>query len=138
MSMPLHLRLAKGGFGSIRLMFVSWLFKVGGILFGMITIMVLVALVLGVGIPNASGLERAAPLILGAMTIALFSAGQMMAHRRRRGAVLGLALTLYPFVFAPLTNASMDQLDIVVSGVIVILLLSVWRELTWRRNPATA
>ena len=135
--MPLRLRLAKGGFGSIRLMFVSWLFKVGGIIFGIMTISILVALVMGVNIPNASGLELAAPLILAAMTIALFSAGQMMAHHQRRGAVLALALTLYPFVFAPLTHASMGQLDIVLSGVIVILVLSVWRELSWRRSPTT-
>jgi hypothetical protein len=138
MSMPFHLRLTEGGFGSIRLMFVSWLFKVGGIIFGITTIAVLIALVLGISTPNGPKLQLAALLIVAAMAVALFSAGQMLARHQRRGAVLGLALTLYPFVLAPLTGAAMNRIDIAVTAVTAILVLSVWRELTWRRNPTTA
>jgi hypothetical protein len=136
--MPFHFRLAEGGFGSIRLMFVSWLLKVCGIIFGIMSITVLIALVLGLNTPNGPRLQLTALFILAAMAVALFSAGQMLARHERRGAILGLALTLYPFVFAPFTSASMDRIDIAVTAVIVILLLSVWRELTWRRNPVTA
>jgi hypothetical protein len=138
MSMPFHLRLTEGEFGSIRLMFVSWLFKVGGIIFGITCITVLIALMLGLSTPSGPKPQLAALLILAAMAVALFSAGQMLARHQRRGAVLGLALTLYPFVLAPLTGAAMNRIDIAVTAVIAILVLSVWRELTWRRNPTTA
>jgi hypothetical protein len=62
----------------------------------------------------------------------------MLARHERRGAVLGLALTLYPIVLVPFIKVSMDRIDVAVSAVIVILLISVWRELTWRRNAVTA
>ena len=136
--MPFHLRLTEGGFGSIRLMFVSWLFKVGGIIFGITTITVLIALVLGMSTPNGPKLQLAALLILAVMAVALFSAGQILARHQRRGAVLALALTLYPFVLAPLTGAAMNRIDIAVTAVTAILVLSVWRELAWRRYPTTA
>jgi hypothetical protein len=119
-------------------MFVSWLFKVGGIVFGITCITVLITLVLGLSAPSGPKLQLADLLILAAMAVALFTAGQMMAWHQRRGGVLGLALTLYPFVLAPLTGASMDRIDIAVTAVTAILVLSVWRELTWRSNPTTA
>lgn len=138
MSKPFHLRLTESGFGSIRLMFVSWLLKVCGIIFGIMSITVLIALALGLNTPNGPKLQLAALFILAAMAVALFSAGQMLARHERRGAVLGLALTLYPIVLVPFIKVSMDRIDVAVSAVIVILLISVWRELTWRRNAVTA
>jgi hypothetical protein len=134
MSMPFHLSLAEGRFGSLRLMFVAWLFKVGGIVFGFITLSGLVAFIVGTSISDGPRPQTTAIFIVAAMSIALFCAGYMLTHHERRGAVLGLALTLYPFVFAPFTNAAMDRIDIAVSAVTVILLLSVWGELTWGRK----
>jgi hypothetical protein len=134
MSMPFHLSLAEGRFGSLRLMFVSWLFKVGGIIFGFVTLTALVAFVVGSSISDGPRPQIIGIFILAAMAIALYTAGHMLAHHQRRGAILGLALTLYPFVFAPFTNAAMDGIDIAVSAVTVILLLSVWGELTWGRK----
>lgn len=134
MSMPFHLSLAEGRFGSIRLMFVSWWFKVGGLIFAFITLTGVVAFVVGSSISDGPRPQTTGIFILAGMAIALYTAGQMLAHHQRRGAVLGLALTLYPFAFAPFTNAALDRIDIAVSAVTVILLISVWRELTWGRG----
>jgi hypothetical protein len=134
MSMPFHLSLAEGRFGSLRLMFVSWWFKIGGLIFGFMTLTALVAFIVGSSISDGPRPQTRAIFILAAMSIALFAAGHMLAHHHRRGAVLGLALTLYPFVFAPFTHAALDRIDIAVSAVTVILLISVWRELTWGRG----
>lgn len=134
MSMPFHLSLAEGRFGSFRLMFVSWWFKVGGIIFGFITLTALTAFIVGSSISDGPRPQTTAIFILAAMTIALYTAGRMLAHHQRRGAVLGLALTLYPFVFAPFTHAPLDRIDTAVSAVTVILLISVWRELSWSRG----
>jgi signal transduction histidine kinase len=136
MSVPFHLNLAEGWFGSIRLMFVSWWFKIGGIIFALITLSGIAAFVVGTSISDGPRPQTAALFIVAGMTIALYATGRMLAHHDRRGAVLGLVLTLYPFVFAPFTNAPMDSIDIAVSAVTVILLLSVWPELTWRRSRA--
>jgi hypothetical protein len=134
MSMPFHLSLAEGRFGSFRLMFVSWWFKVGGIIFAFITLTALFAFIVGSSISDGPRPQSLAIFLLAAMTIALYAAGQMLAHHQRRGAVLGLLLTLYPFVFAPFTHAPLDRIDIAVSAVTVILLVSIWRELTWSRS----
>lgn len=133
MSMPFHLNLAEGRFGSFRLMFVSWWFKVGGIIFAFITLTGLVAFIVGSSISDGPQPQTTAIFVLATMSVALYAAGQMLAHHQRRGAVLGLALTLYPFVFTPFTHAPLDRIDIAVSAVTVILLISVWRELSWGR-----
>jgi hypothetical protein len=138
MSMPFHLSLAEGRFGSLRLMFLSWLFKVGAIIFGIVTLTALSAFVVGSSISDGPRPQTTAIFILAAMTIALYATGRMLAHHERRGAIVGLALTLYPFVFAPFTNAALDRIDIAVSAVTVILLLSVWPELKSRRGRSTA
>ena len=129
--MPLHLRLPAGGFGSIRLMFVAWLFKLGGIIFGIMAATVLIVLLLGLDTPDGPKVQIATLLIVTAMGVALFAAGRMMAHHDRRGAIIGLGLTLYPVILAPLTDASMDRFDMVVTAVIALLILSVWRDLAW-------
>jgi len=134
MSMPFHLSLAEGRFGSFRLMFVSWWFKMGGIIFAFITLTALSAFIVGSSISDGPRPQTAAIFILAAMTIAVYATGRMLAHHERRGAVLGLALTLYPYVFAPFTNGPLDRTDIAISAVTVILLVSVWRELAWRRS----
>lgn len=134
MSMPFHLSLAEGRFGSFRLMFVSWWFKVGGIIFAFITLTALSAFIVGSSISDGPRPQRLAIFILAAMTIALYAAGQMLAHHQKSGAVLGLALTLYPFTFPAFTHAPLDRIDTAVSAVTVILLISVWRELSWNRS----
>ncbi len=134
MSMPFHLNLAEGRFGSFRLMFVSWWFKLGGIIFAIITLTAISAFVVGSSISDGPRPQRLAIFILAAMTIALYITGQMLAHHQRQGAVFGLVLTLYPFLFTPFTHAPLDRIDIAISAVTVILLISVWRELSWSRS----
>jgi hypothetical protein len=136
MTMPFHLNLADGRFGSIRLMFVSWWFKVGGIIFAVVTLTMLVATLVS-SVSDGPRPEPLAIVIVGAMTIALLAAGRMLAHHQRRGAVLGLLLTLQPFCLPPFTSAAIDPVDIAISAVTVILLISVWGELSWGRGQVT-
>jgi hypothetical protein len=116
-------------------MFVAWLFKLGGIIFGIMAVTVLIVLLLGLDTPDGPKVQIATLLIVTAMGVALFAAGRMMAHHDRRGAIIGLALTLYPVILAPFTDASMDRFDMVVTAVIALLVLSVWRDLAWHGTP---
>ena len=73
-------------------------------------------------------------VIVSAMAVGLLATGILLARRLRAGAVLGLVLTLYPLAFALIERRSVAWLDLGIMAVTVIVLVSVWRELGWRRS----
>ncbi len=123
---------------SIWLRIVAWYFKLGGILF-----VVIAALGLTSGLalrwsPVTDGMSYPLALaIISAMAVGLLATGILLARRLRAGAVLGLVFTLYPLAFALIQRRSAAWLDLGIMAVTVIVLLSVWRELEWRRSSNT-
>jgi hypothetical protein len=127
--------IAKTNPPSIWLRIIAWYFKLGGILFIFIAVLGLIS---GVALHGAAVTEgmpyQLAVVIVSTMAIGLLTTGILLARRLRAGAVLGLVLTLYPLVFALIQRRTMSWLELGGIAVTTFVLLSVWRELEWRRD----
>ena len=117
---------------------IAWYFKLGGFLFAFIALFALVALILDWSPSPGNPSYAVTLLLLSAMAAALLATGFLLARRLRAGALLALAVTLYPLAFVLTGRRPLSWLDIVVSVVTVAVIASIWPQLSSRNESTPA
>lgn len=117
---------------------IAWFFKLGGFLFAFMALFALVALVLDLSPLPGNPSYAVTLLLLSAMAGALLVTGFLLARRARAGALMALAVTLYPLAFVLTGRRPLSWLDIVVTVVTVAVIASIWPQLSSRSASAPA
>jgi hypothetical protein len=112
---------------------IAWFFKLGGFLFAFMALFALVALILDLSPSPGNPSFAFALLVLSAMAGALLATGFLLARGAREGALMALAVTLYPLAFVLIGRRPLSWLDIVVGVVSVAVIATIWPQLSWRR-----
>ena len=125
--------------GTVLLRIVSWLFKLGGLLFALMAVFMTVGNAMGMTPPAGYTSYRFPVLLLAAFAIALFGIGVLLARHSRVGGVLALAINLYPTMFILAGQRPFAWTDAVVAIVTVVVIASIWPQLTsWSLRPRQA
>ncbi len=114
---------------STLLRFASGYLILNGIFNGLVFIWLLVSSVLGRPGFGATSADILGIVILAILTAGLIWTGVLLGRGSRRGGLFALGFTLMPIAYAVLTPDRPSTATLVFSGLGVIVLFIIWREL---------
>ena len=133
--MGTQIQSSRSSSATLWLRIVSWFFKLSGLLMALSALAGLTGKVMRLlpspAYPWFSVLE------VSAFAIILFAIGMLLARQSRVGALLALAIALFPLASVIGGRRPLDWSDAIVTVVALAVIASIWPQLSWRMKRAS-